>query len=53
MGALRKWLGRSDDGVTSIEYALLGSLIAVVIAASVALIGVNLQPAFKTIADAL
>jgi pilus assembly protein Flp/PilA len=39
--ATRKFL-REEDGVTAIEYGLIAALIAVVIIASVALIGNNL-----------
>lgn len=39
---LKKWL-RDDQGVTSIEYALLGSLIAIVILASVIALGSSVK----------
>ncbi len=39
---LRRWL-RDTRGVTSIEYALLGSLIAMVIVTSMTLLGTNLN----------
>lgn len=42
----------NKDGVTSIEYALLGSLIAVVIAVAVSAVGTNLIPIFNTVAAA-
>lgn len=42
-----------EDGVTSIEYALIAALIALVIIASVQLVGTNLQPVFTTISTAL
>lgn len=47
-----KRLLNHEYGVTSIEYALLGSLIAVVIAAAVAAVGVNLIPLYNTVAAA-
>ena len=39
-----------QDGVTAIEYALLGALIAVVIAASVSLVGSTLAALFNAVA---
>ena len=42
-----------EGGVTSIEYALIAALIALVIIASVQLIGTNLQPVFTAISTAL
>jgi pilus assembly protein Flp/PilA len=50
--ATRKFL-REEDGVTAIEYGLIAALIAVVIIASVALIGNNLNQIFKFIGDTL
>jgi len=42
-----------DDGVTAIEYGLIAALIAVVIIASVQLVGTNLSTVFSSIAAAL
>jgi pilus assembly protein Flp/PilA len=42
-----------DEGVTSIEYALIAASIAIAIVAGATLLGVNLQPAFNTVAAAL
>ncbi|HBD39388.1 MAG TPA: Flp family type IVb pilin [Cupriavidus sp.] len=44
---------RDDDGVTAIEYGLIAALIAVVIIASVQLVGTNLSSIFSTIASEL
>lgn len=40
-----------QDAVTSIEYALIGSLIAVVIVVSVGLVGTNASTLYGTVAD--
>lgn len=45
--------GRDEDGVTAIEYGLIAALIAVVIIASVKLVGTNLSAVFSYIADEL
>lgn len=39
-----------ESGVTAIEYALIGSLIAVVIAATVTAVGVNLSDLYEMVA---
>jgi pilus assembly protein Flp/PilA len=44
---------KEDSGVTAIEYALIASLIAMVIVASVTLIGTSLSPTFNTVASQL
>jgi pilus assembly protein Flp/PilA len=44
---------RDEDGVTAIEYGLIAALIAVVIIASVKLVGTNLSTVFNNIAQAL
>lgn len=44
---------RDEDGVTAIEYGLIAALIAVVIIASVQLVGTNLQTVFTTVSTAL
>lgn len=47
---LEKW-GDDDSGVTSIEYALIGVLIAVVIVGAVTTVGVELNAAFSYVAS--
>ena len=44
---------QDDAGVTAIEYGLIAALIAVVIIASVQLVGTNLSTVFSNIAAAL
>jgi len=44
---------REEDGVTAIEYGLIAALIAIVIIASVQLVGNKLDGVFKAIAAAL
>ncbi|MFP3889697.1 Flp family type IVb pilin [uncultured Ralstonia sp.] len=44
---------RDEDGVTAIEYGLIAALIAVVIIASVKLVGQNLSTVFSYIAAEL
>jgi pilus assembly protein Flp/PilA len=44
---------REEDGVTAIEYGLIAALIAVVIIASVKLVGTNLDAIFAKVAAAL
>lgn len=48
-----KNFAREDDGVTAIEYGLIAALIAVVIIASVDLVGDNLILVFTRISTAL
>jgi pilus assembly protein Flp/PilA len=48
-----KRFAREDDGVTAIEYGLIAALIAVVIIASVRLVGTNLDATFRAVAAAL
>jgi pilus assembly protein Flp/PilA len=43
---------RDDRGVTSVEYALLATLIAVVISGAVTLLGLNVAAFFAQIAGA-
>lgn len=50
---LIKKFGREEDGVTAIEYGLIAALIAVVIIASVKLIGTELVVVFTKIATEL
>jgi len=49
----RRKLLRNDHGVTSIEYALLGALIAMVIIGSVMALGVNVRALYQMIAAAV
>ena len=44
---------REEDGVTAIEYGLIAALIAVVIIASVQLVGTELKLVFTAISTAL
>ena len=46
-------LGRDDEGVTAIEYGLIAALIAVVIIASVTLVGSKLEAVFTAIEVAI
>lgn len=48
MNAVMKFL-KDEDGVTAIEYGLIAALIAVVIIASVRLVGTNLNAVFNYI----
>jgi len=48
---LRRW--RRPDGATAVEYAVLASLIAAVIVATVMAIGQLLPGGFQTVIDAL
>jgi len=44
---------REDDGVTAIEYGLIACLIAVVIIASVTIVGTSLVAVFTAVSNAL
>ncbi|SDO80324.1 pilus assembly protein Flp/PilA [Ralstonia sp. 25mfcol4.1] len=44
---------RNDDGVTAIEYGLIAALIAVVIIATVQIVGTNLSAVFSFIGSEL
>ena len=44
---------RDEEGVTAIEYGLIAALIAVVIIASVRLVGTNVAATFSSVAAAL
>ena len=44
---------REEEGVTAIEYGLIAALIAIVIAASVILVGNDLKIVFNKIANCL
>lgn len=41
----------NEDGVTAMEYALLGALIAIVIVGAVTGVGLNVQALFLNVAD--
>ena len=49
---LARYFLRSSDGATSIEYAIMGSLIALVIVAAVGTVGTNLSASYAHIAAA-
>ena len=44
---------KGQEGATAIEYALIASLIALVIVAAVTAVGIALQGPFNTVAGAL
>jgi pilus assembly protein Flp/PilA len=44
---------RDEEGVTAIEYALIASLIAVVIIAAVRLVGQDVNNTFQAVANAM
>lgn len=44
---------RNESGATAIEYALIASLIAVVIISAVSLVGTKVSNTFNTIGNAL
>ena len=46
-------LRKDDKGISAVEYGLLAALIAVVIIASVALIGTNLNTTFNNVGSHL
>ena len=50
-GRLFHALLQDESGVTAIEYALLGSLIAVAIAVSVTTLGLNLKALYDMVSD--
>lgn len=51
MQALRAFLFGDEDGVTAIEYALIASLIFLVIVAAVSFTGTSLELLYKDVAD--
>ena len=53
MFAVFRDLADADNGATAVEYALLVSLIGLVIAAALGTVGVNLSQTFSSVADAL
>jgi len=42
---------KSDDGVTAVEYALVGSLIAMAIVVTVAVLGGQVKTLYQLVAD--
>ena len=50
---MTKQFVRDEEGVTAIEYGLIAALIAVVIIASVRLVGTNLVTVFTAVSTAL
>ena len=52
MSILKRFL-TNEDGVTSIEYALIASLIAVFIIAAVQLLGTQLSTVFTEVGNSL
>ena len=52
MSILKRFL-TNEDGVTSIEYALIASLIAVFIVAAVQLLGTQLSTVFTEVGNSL
>ena len=46
-----KKISQDESGVTALEYALLGALIAVVTVGSVTNVGLNVQALFTNVAD--
>ena len=52
MNFIKKFI-REEDGVTAIEYGLIAALIAVVIIASVTIVGTRLRAVFTSIGTAL
>ena len=52
MNFIKKFI-REEDGVTAIEYGLIAALIAVVIIASVTIVGTQLRAVFTSIGTAL
>ena len=56
MDVLKKWLTEilvSDEGVTASEYAIIASLLAIVIITAVGLVGTRLQGLYQTVASNL
>ena len=45
--------GRSESGVTAIEYGLIAALIAIIIIGAVAAVGTGLSGTFSTVAGSL
>ena len=50
---MRRLLGRSDSGATSVEYALMAMLIALVIITAVSTLGTNLSTFFADTASSV
>lgn len=53
MFAIVKKLGRTEEGVTAIEYGLIAALIAVAIIASTQLLGTDIAAAFTKVSTAI
>ena len=53
MRSVFRAFGRDDDGATSIEYAFIASLIAMVIVGALTAIGTNLNLPFVTVSGSL
>jgi pilus assembly protein Flp/PilA len=51
MNTIRRFLG-DDSGATAIEYALIGSMIAIVIVSAVRLVGTQTSAAFARVGNA-
>lgn len=47
----RRRCARNQRGVTSIEYALIGALIAMAVVATVGVLGVQLQTLYEFVSD--
>ena len=52
LNALQRFV-RDEEGVTAIEYALIATLIAIAVIATVTLVGSQLNVVFRSICDAL
>jgi pilus assembly protein Flp/PilA len=52
-GSAAQALIRVEDGVTSIEYALIATLIAIVIIGAVSILGTNLNSLFSGVATSV
>ena len=53
LGRYARGFAANDRGATAIEYGLIAALIAVVVVASVTLIGTSLSNTFNTVATML
>ena len=49
MWNLIRGFGRARDGATAVEYALIASLIALVVAAGIGTLGAGLVPLFQAV----
>ncbi len=48
---IRKILGRRDEGISALEYALIAVLVALAIIGGATLLGTNMNSTFKEAAD--